>query len=465
MTTAVILAAGAGRKLWPLSETHPKAVLPIANQALIDRLAAACAMIGIGRTVIVAGDNAAAIERAVGHRPGVEIEARADRAGPAWSLRRLVASHGLDDDLLILHGDLFFEVEDLRALLEAGEQGPAVLLSLLDQRTIDPRLPVERSQDWIGAAVENDRLVRFLGHHRAPLPVRSTGAFVLPAGCHRALHGIGTRFDGVGVGSMPPDEVPLEQVFNDLVLAGKTVRAVVCRRPFVDVDKPWHLLIANDCAVRAVTGAISGRDLSPDATVDPAARIGGRLRLGRRSRIEGPVIVDGDLWAGDDVIISDGAIVRGPLVVGDRTRLTEYCHILGPSSIGPDCTVAHAAEFRGLAMEHVNLFHFMEIYGVVGSCANIGAGTVCGTLRFDDRPQPQRIAGRPEVPNDHASACMIGAYSRTGVNAILSPGVRIGPYSAVGPGVLVSEDVPSRTLLTLRQELERRPWGPDRHGW
>ena len=158
------------------------------------------------------------------------------------------------------------------------------------------------------------------------------------------------------------------------------------------------------------------RSLGLDSSIDPAARIHGKVRLGARSRIEGPVLVDGDLWAGDDVVIADGAILRGPIVVGDRTRIHEYCHLTGPSCIGPDSVIAHAAEFQGITFEHVYLYHLMEIYGVLGACVDIGAGTVCGTLRFDDGEQSQRIGGRRETPNDHASACIIGAYSRTGVN-------------------------------------------------
>ena len=177
------------------------------------------------------------------------------------------------------------------------------------------------------------------------------------------------------------------------------------------------------------------------------------------------MLVDGDLWAGDDVVIADGAILRGPIVIGDRSRIREYCHLTGPSSIGPDGVVAHAAAFQGITFEHVYLYHMMEVYGVLGACVDIGAGTACGTLRFDDGQQSQRIGGRRETPNDHASACIVGAYSRTGVNVALLPGVKIGSYSAIGPGVVVAEDVPSRTAVVLKQELLRRPWGPEQHGW
>ena len=45
------------------------------------------------------------------------------------------------------------------------------------------------------------------------------------------------------------------------------------------------------------------------------------------------------------------------------------------------------------------------------------------------------------------------------------PGRRIGVYSVVGPGVLLYDDLPDRTMVTAKQELVTRPWGPERYGW
>ena len=55
--------------------------------------------------------------------------------------------------------------------------------------------------------------------------------------------------------------VPVEQVMNDLVAAGRTVAAVTCAGAFVDIDKPYHLLTANDCAIRQLTAAMPERSL------------------------------------------------------------------------------------------------------------------------------------------------------------------------------------------------------------
>ena len=73
------------------------------------------------------------------------------------------------------------------------------------------------------------------------------------------------------------------------------------------------------------------------------------------------------------------------------------------------------------------------------------------------------IAGT--AAGDGANASYLGDYSRTGVNAILMPGVKVGAYSCVGAGVILYEDLPSRQLVLARQELVRRPWGPERYGW
>ena len=64
-----------------------------------------------------------------------------------------------------------------------------------------------------------------------------------------------------------------------------------------------------------------------------------------------------------------------------------------------------------------------------------------------------------------ANATYMGEYCRTGVNAMIMPGRKIGSYSVVGAGVILNEDVPSQTIITVKQELVKKPWGPSRYGW
>jgi UDP-N-acetylglucosamine diphosphorylase / glucose-1-phosphate thymidylyltransferase / UDP-N-acetylgalactosamine diphosphorylase / glucosamine-1-phosphate N-acetyltransferase / galactosamine-1-phosphate N-acetyltransferase len=45
------------------------------------------------------------------------------------------------------------------------------------------------------------------------------------------------------------------------------------------------------------------------------------------------------------------------------------------------------------------------------------------------------------------------------------PGVKVGVYACVGPGVILYEDLPDRKIVLARQELSIRDWGPERYGW
>jgi bifunctional UDP-N-acetylglucosamine pyrophosphorylase/glucosamine-1-phosphate N-acetyltransferase len=163
--------------------------------------------------------------------------------------------------------------------------------------------------------------------------------------------------------------------------------------------------------------------------------------------------------------VTNGAILNGRNLLGPGAKVRDYALLGGDTTLGPDSLCGHGAEFEGVMLEGAYLYHYCEIDGVLGAKVDIGAATVCGTLRFDDGPATHRIGGRPEQPPHGANASYLGDYSRTGVNAILMPGVKVGAYSCVGAGIVLYEDVPSRELVLLKQELIRKPWGPERYGW
>ena len=158
-------------------------------------------------------------------------------------------------------------------------------------------------------------------------------------------------------------------------------------------------------------------------------------------------------------------MLQGPAVVGPGTVIRDYCQIGGHSSLGGRGVYGHGAEFSGVALDTVYCYHYCEVWGVVGQAVDFGAATVCGNLRFDDGKTAWTVQGRDEVPPHAANAAYLGDFCRTGVNAILMPGRRVGVYTCVGPGVVVYEDIPDRQLVLLKQELQTRPWGPERYGW
>ena len=98
--------------------------------------------------------------------------------------------------------------------------------------------------------------------------------------------------------------------------------------------------------------------------------------------------------------------------------------------------IGHTAEFSGIFFGNGKCNEYCNLGAVVvGEAVDFGAGTACGNHRFDSEPPTIRIKGRAYRPPQMSVGGYFGDYCRTGVNAMIMPGVRVGPYSIVGPGL------------------------------
>jgi NDP-sugar pyrophosphorylase family protein len=457
LETAVILAAGSGSRMWPYSETRPKGSLPIANAPAVRRLVDALRYAGCRRFVVVVGPDGGRIRQALGALPEVAFVTQQTPRGTADALlSALPLVEG--DHFLVAHGDLLVAPENVQALARAyaAEDVPAAaLLAELDG---------EAPRDWICAEASGGALVRVLGHPRSG-QYRLCGIYAFNRRAVPYIERNPGILESVPVGGMPPLEAELAASLQLMLDESLEVLAVPATELFVDLDKPWHLLEANRRFLDYAARKLQGDSIDPTAKISDGAEIHGRVIAGKQSVIGPRCVIHGTVWLGDHSTITNGVVLGPNVAVGDHTVLRNYCEIAGYTSIGHRCVVGHGAEMSGVLMDRAYLYHYCEMAGVVGTATDIGAATVCGTLRFDDGATVHRIKGRPEIPPTGANATYIGEFCRTGVNAIIMPGCKIGPYSCVGPGVILYEDLPSRTLVLAKQELVRRPWGPERYGW
>lgn len=458
--TAIILAAGNGARMWPYNAVRNKCALPVGGapnaRLLVDALASA----GVRRVVVVVGQHAGSVRAALlGAATPVTYVEQPRPAGTADAA--LAGLRAVDDAaFLIVYGDLYVGWRSLAAVCEAWQGGQVAAAAL-----IQPLQPPRRPQDWIGAFVEGAMLQGVEGHSR-DAGHRLCGVFACDRRFVPYLEANPGVMNAVPVGGMPPVEAELAESLQRFIDDGNPAAAVAVQDDFVDLDKPWHILEANHARVERVTAAITESCIHPTARVHDGAELRGKVVLGPGSVIGNRVIIGGNVVVGARTEVINGAIVRGPAMIGDRCRVSDYCLLEAHAVIGNRCIVGHGAEISGVQFDGAYLWHYCEISGVVGQSVDIGAATVCGTLRFDDGMATQRIHGRREFPEQGANATFFGDFSRTGVNVITQPGVKIGAYACVGAGVVLYDDVPDRTLRLLKpQETIDRPWGPERYGW
>ncbi|GIV20347.1 MAG: glucose-1-phosphate thymidylyltransferase [Armatimonadota bacterium] len=461
MNQAIVLAAGAGTRIWPYNEVRNKCATPVVNEPAVRRLVKQLREAGIHKLAVVVGIHAGSVRAALHGLDGVEIAFVSVQGTPGTALCVQAALSLLDTSqpFAVLSGDVVTTQATLNRFLEVARGSAAAAVAL-----VQPIVPPERRIDWLGAEVKDGRIEYVEGHSR-DCEHRLCGVYAFSPKAIPAIQDNPGLMTQVPVGGMPPAEAELAQSLQTLRDDGEEVLAVQVEGYLVDMDKPWHILEANRRVLDEMSRSLSESCIHPTARIHDGAEIKGFVVLGEGSEIGNRVVLEGNVFIGKHTRVVNGAIVGNAVAIGDRTRVSDYCLIGAYSVVGNRCIVGHGAELDGVMFDGAYLYHYCEISGVVGQSVDIGAATVCGTLRFDDAETIHRIKGRREFPLHGADATYFGDFSRTGVNVITQPGVKIGAYTCIGPGVVVYEDVPSRKLILLRQDLIEKEWGPERYGW
>jgi choline kinase len=124
---AIILGAGQGKRLLPLTAARPKCLLEVGGRPILEWQLQALAANGIGEAVVVTGFEAGTVEEFVARHPVPGIKVRLLH-NPFFSVSDNLASlfvvrHELTGPFLILNGDTLFEPQVLATLL-AGASHP-----------------------------------------------------------------------------------------------------------------------------------------------------------------------------------------------------------------------------------------------------------------------------------------------------------------------------------------------------
>ncbi len=122
----IILSAGQGKRLLPLTENTPKCLLPVqSGRSMLHVQLDALAECGVRQATVMVGFGAEKVEQSLAENPvpGLEVETCynpfykiSDNLITCWLAQRF-----MDQDFVLLNGDTLFEVPVLRQLLAAPE--------------------------------------------------------------------------------------------------------------------------------------------------------------------------------------------------------------------------------------------------------------------------------------------------------------------------------------------------------
>ena len=131
MINAIILGAGQGKRLLPLTETRPKCLLPVADKTILEWQAQTLLAAPIDKLFIVTGFKTELVEEHVKYRFGAELDRINIVFNPFYSVSDNLAScwmarHAMDEDFILVNGDTLFEP----ALLDTVLKSPAAPVTL-----------------------------------------------------------------------------------------------------------------------------------------------------------------------------------------------------------------------------------------------------------------------------------------------------------------------------------------------
>jgi bifunctional UDP-N-acetylglucosamine pyrophosphorylase/glucosamine-1-phosphate N-acetyltransferase len=162
--------------------------------------------------------------------------------------------------------------------------------------------------------------------------------------------------------------------------------------------------------------------------------------------------VEGNVWIEKGAKVFEGACVRGPCYIGENSVVGGNSLVRDYSSLGKGCVVGFSTEIKHSLIGNDCWFH-MNYVGdsIMGNNCLFGAGTLTANYRFDEDNIKVRIGENKIDSGTNKLGAIIGDNCKTGINACLEPGVKIGPQSMVGPNVDLQEDLePQKIILVNR---------------
>ena len=120
------------------------------------------------------------------------------------------------------------------------------------------------------------------------------------------------------------------------------------------------------------------------------------------------------------------------------------------SHIGADCVIGYSTEVKSSYIGDGCWIHSSYIGdSIIGKGCSFGAGTVLANFRFDEQNISVIVGGEAINTGRDKLGAIIGDNCKTGVNASVMPGIKIGPNSIVGSHVCLTKDLgPEKMILS-----------------
>lgn len=380
---ALVLAAGEGTRLRPLTQHRPKPMLPAGTKPILERAFDSLIDGGIADLHVVVGYEADRVKSYFGPTyRGVPITYHTQRSQLGSGDAVLAGTSAIESDTLVVNGDQLFDGRLVEAVIDAHDPTESIAtLGLVES---------EYAPSYGAVTIDGDRITELIekpadDHYR----LLNAGVYAIAPEVVAALEET-ERSDG---------ELALTTTLAALVDSDRLVRGVTVESHWKDATYPWDLLVlaravldSNDELITIEEGATVHESavlrgpvaIGSDAVIGPNTTVGPYTAIGRNCTIASNVtiehsLIDADcrigsgstlieLLTGTGVSIGPGTVVSGgpsdvPIgdvyhrgidlgaVLADRTQIGGGVTVTPGTLVGPNVSVDSGTTIAGVYEE------------------------------------------------------------------------------------------------------------------
>jgi bifunctional UDP-N-acetylglucosamine pyrophosphorylase/glucosamine-1-phosphate N-acetyltransferase len=420
---AVLLAAGEGVRLLPITATRPKHLIKVGGKPILQFCLEAVKNAGITETVIVTHYMGNAIRQYFGdgEKFGLHINYVEQKAVLGTGNATCVAEPYVDDDFVLVYGDLLFGSDAIKNVLNSYKRGKT--------GAVIGVVPVDKPESYGIIELDEEKKVKRIVEKPVAGKVASNlanaGVYVLTQQIFDQIKQTKATVRG---------ELELTDAVTLLAKKGVTVLASeISKDDWFDVGRPWDLLDANNWALRRMKHQVLGK-------IEQGANLFGSVSVAKSARIR------------------SGAYIEGPAFIDEECDIGPNCYIRPSTSFGRKVRVGNACEIKNtIVMDFTHVGHLSYVGdSILGEHCNLGAGTVIANYRLDSRSVKMVIKDQLVDTGRRKLGAVLGDDVKTGIQSSFMPGVKVGVNSWVGPNFMVEHDLPASSMAFLKQNCEMR---------
>ena len=342
---AIILAAGEGIRVRPLTRSRPKAMIPVANHPIIEYVIDALTKNGIQDIIVVVGYRKEQVTRFLnGLGVPIDVVVQEKQLGTAHALQ--CAESKITGDFLVLPGDNYIDPQSIARIRDIPN-------AILVKEHPNP--------SNFGVVLLNNGLVTDIVEkpEHSPSFMVSTGIYSLKKNFFSCIRG---------------NDIP--DAIRAMIENGEQIRAIPAD-DWQDAIFAWDLLKMNRRLLKKLT-------MKREGTTSRQTIIQGTISIGKGTNIGPNTVITGPVVIGNDCTIGPNCCIMPNTSIGSRVKLDPFTFI-GDAIIMDDTAIGSHSRIietvvgeRCILADHTSVSRAAGLMDIEGCTTRSEFGAVLG---------------------------------------------------------------------------------------